>query len=203
MPINSLHARVAGALTAAALLAGGALAHDGRPGTGTAPASAAAPAGLGHAFAVLRRPRAATDTLGGRTNGLPTSQYHADRVRRLPSTPPSGAARPRLSEGFVAPGPGGTLCLLAIPPGFEGPGGFCLPGREALRGDLVYAVGAGKGRVEVSGVVPDGVPAVTVRTRKGRVARLPVRDNGYGAILDAPPAEVRFDLAGRTRRLPF
>lgn len=172
------------------------------PAAPTGPADRTDPALL-RAFAILRRERTGADDLGGRTDGMPASDYHGHLVRRLPDTGPGPGGLPRLSEGFVAPGPRASLCILAIPPGFAGPGGLCVPRRAALRGELVYAVGAGDGHVEISGVVPDGVAEVIVTTDRARGVRVPVLANGYGVLVPGEPAEVRFRHGSRVRRLPF
>lgn len=179
----------------------------GRAPATAAPAPAAArppAAALTRVFGVLRRERTAQDSLGTRTNGVPETDYHAAHLRRvLPAAPRGDGALPLAGDAFVAPGPGGRMCLLVIPPGFEGPGGTCASRRDAVTGGLTWAVSAGGGLSAVAGLVPDGVAEVALDAEGGR-SSLPVAQNVYGAIVRGRPLEIRYrEASGRVRRIPF
>jgi len=155
-------------------------------------------------FAVLHRTRNAADHLGRRTNGIPTADYYAEHLRALTSSSARGAhVTRRASDAFVAPGPGGTLCLLVIPPGFDGPGGTCVSRSEALTGGTVWAVNAGDGRSEIIGLVPNGVRRVRLRSTRAHVT-LPVVANSYGALIAGLPRDVSYrETSGKVRRIRF
>lgn len=160
--------------------------------------------GLLRRFGVLGRTRRAAHGLGGRTEGIPTSAYYVEHMRVLAAASPvgTGAAR-RASEAFVAPGPRGRLCVLVIPPGFDGPGGTCVTRIEALTGGAVWAANAGGGRSEIVGLVPDGVGRVRLRS-SGALAILPVVANSYSAQIRGAPREVSYrERSGHVRRIPF
>jgi hypothetical protein len=172
-----------------------------------APPARPAPApsrALTDVFGVLRRERTPADTLGSRTNGIPESDYHPAHLRRVLPAPPRGAgAMPLAGDAFVAPGPDDRMCVLVIPPGFEGPSGTCAPRRDAVTGGLTWAVNAGGGLSAVAGVVPDGVAEVILEAEGGR-SSLPVAQNLYGAIVQGRPLEIRYrEASGRARRIPF
>lgn len=76
---------------------------------------------------------------------------------------------------------------------------------QLLEGSAVGSSFRGRGRLRVSGLVPDDVPVVMLARRDGSAITVPVRDHLYAIEVAAQeaaelPAEVVFALAGASRR---
>jgi hypothetical protein len=164
-----------------------------RRSTGGAPPSAE----LLDAFAILRRDRSAGDE-------LPAAALKALRLRGLEPVAPE-AARLLRSAGdvraWVVPVPDVDravpfLCVRGSSKPREGlavvaVGGAPAGGGGAL-GDLVRGIapvaiepcaGPGRDMLGVSGIVPDGVPAVFLTSPDGTAVRADVQDNGFSFVV--------------------
>jgi hypothetical protein len=171
-----------------------------RPRTPKAPAATPPSQQLLDAFAILRRPRTDADALSPETlealkaRGL--APVAADSSRLLRSTPSGGRA-------WVVP----------VPDVLGTAGVYCAPKKAGSREGLVVvavgdAAGGGGGRLDdlvrgrapvtlatcsgadhamlsISGIVPDGVPAVFLTAPDGTAVRADVKDNGYEFLLPA------------------
>jgi hypothetical protein len=87
--------------------------------------------------------------------------------------------------------------------------GAVLPVDHAVTGQSVGSAFRGAGRLEVSGLLPDGVDQVTITRRNGQTIEASVPDHVYAVIIDvrtadALPANVRFLLNDgvRINRVP-
>jgi hypothetical protein len=175
------------------------------PKTTTAPPSQQ----LLDAFAILRRPRTDQDALSPealealRVRGL--SPVSLDSSRLLRSTAAGGKA-------WVVPVPNvvGHLGVACEPVGKSGPreglvvvavgdaasgGGGALD--DLVRGRAPVAVapcaGADHSMLSISGIVPNGVPAVFLTAPDGTAVRADVKDNGYEFLLpNQRPYEQRY-----------
>src|SRR3954470_1183026 len=175
------------------------------PKTATAPPSQQ----LLDAFAILRRPRTDGDALSPealealRVRGL--SPVSLDSSRLMRSTAAGGKA-------WVVPVPNvvGRLGVACEPVGTSGPreglvvvavgdaasgGGGALD--DLVRGRAPVAVapcaGADHAMLSISGVVPNGVPAVFLTAPDGTAVRADVKDNGYEFLLpNQRPYEQRY-----------
>jgi hypothetical protein len=191
---------VAGTSLAIACAAPGPTTPGRRPSQPPKPAAAAPPSQqLLDAFAILRRPRTDQDALSPealealRVRGL--SPVSLDSSRLLRSTPSGGRA-------WVVPVPNvvGRLGLACEPVGRSGPreglvvvavgdaasgGGGALD--DLVRGRAPVAVvpcaGADHSMLSISGIVPNGVPAVFLTAPDGTAVRADVKDNGYEFLL--------------------
>jgi hypothetical protein len=164
-------------------------------------AAAAAPPSqqLLDAFAILRRPRTDQDALSPealealRVRGL--SPVSLDSSRLLRSTPSGGKA-------WVVPVPNvvgrfGALCgpvgkssaregvvVVAVGDAASGGGGAL---DDLVRGRAPVTVapcsGADHSMLSISGLVPNGVPAVFLTAPDGTAVRADVKDNGYELVL--------------------
>jgi hypothetical protein len=151
------------------------------------------------AFAILRRPRTDQDALSPealealRVRGL--SPVSLDSSRLLRSTPSGGKA-------WVVPVPNvvgrlGVLCasvrrsatregvvVVAVGDAASGGGGAL---DDLVRGRAPVTVapcaGADHSMLSISGLVPDGVPAVFLTAPDGTAVRADVKDNGYEFLL--------------------
>ena len=164
-------------------------------------AAAAAPPSqqLLDAFAILRRPRTDQDALSPealealRVRGL--SPVSLDSSRLLRSTPSGG-------EAWVVPVPNvvgrfGVLCrpvgksaaregvvVVAVGDAASGGGGALddlVRGRAPVT--LAPCAGADHSMLSISGLVPNGVPAVFLTAPDGTAVRADVKDNGYEFLL--------------------
>jgi hypothetical protein len=161
------------------------------------------------AFAILRRPRTDQDALSPealealRVRGL--SPVSLDSSRLLRSTASGGKA-------WVVPVPNvvGRLGVACQPVGRSGPreglvvvavgdaasgGGGALD--DLVRGRAPVAVapcaGADHSMLSISGIVPNGVPAVFLTAPDGTAVRADVKDNGYEFLLpNQRPYEQRY-----------
>ena len=164
------------------------------------PATAAPPSQqLLDAFAILRRPRTDQDALSPealealRVRGL--SPVSLDSSRLLRSTPSGGKA-------WVVPVPNvvgrlGALCgpvgksaaregvvVVAVGDAASGGGGALddlVRGRAPVT--LAPCAGADHSMLSISGLVPNGVPAVFLTAPDGTAVRADVKDNGYEFLL--------------------
>ena len=151
------------------------------------------------AFAILRRPRTDQDALSPealealRVRGL--SPVSLDSSRLLRSTPSGGKA-------WVVPVPNvvgrlGAFCgpvgksaaregvvVVAVGDAASGGGGALddlVRGRAPVT--LAPCAGADHSMLSISGMVPDGVPAVFLTAPDGTAVRADVKDNGYEFLL--------------------
>jgi hypothetical protein len=174
-------------------------------------AAAAAPPSqqLLDAFAILRRPRTDRDALTPealealRVRGL--SPVSLDSSRLLRSTASGGKAWVvpvpnvvgRLGvacEPVSMPGPREGLVVVALGDAAGGGGGAL---DDLVRGRAPVAVapcaGADHSMLSISGIVPNGVPAVFLTAPDGTAVRADVKDNGYEFLLPNPrPYEQRY-----------
>jgi hypothetical protein len=154
-----------------------------------------APQELRDTYSAFRRDRRRDDVLGPRAKDFlsfnePTFRLNPDLSRLV-----------RAADGTTAhlvPGDG----VLAI----VEHGGAVARLQQALDGTTVGTSFRGTGRLRVWGLLPDGVDEVTVVRRNGDPIIEPVSDHLYAVevhatVPDELPAEVRFVLGGRERRL--
>jgi hypothetical protein len=164
------------------------------------PATAAPPSQqLLDAFAILRRARTDQDALSPealealRVRGL--SPVSLDSSRLLRSTPSGGRAWvvpvPDVAAGLgVECGPVGRsgpregLVVVAVGDAASGGGGAL---DDLVRGRSPVTVapcsGADHSMLSISGIVPNGVPAVFLTAPDGTAVRADVKDNGYEFLL--------------------
>jgi hypothetical protein len=164
------------------------------------PATSAPPSQqLLDAFAILRRPRTDADALSPvalealRVRGL--SPVSLDSSRLLRSTPSGGKAWvvpvPNVVTGLGVgcepvgkSGPREGLVVVAVGDAASGGGGALddlVRGRAPVT--LAPCAGADHSMLSVSGIVPNGVPAVFLTAPDGTAVRADVKDNGYEFLL--------------------
>ena len=165
-----------------------------------APAAAPPSQALLDAFAILGRPRTDQDALPPqavtalRARGL--SPVSPDSARLLRSTPSGGRAWVvpvpdavgRLSVFACQPGgksgPREGLAVVAIGDAASGGGGAL---DDLVRGrspaTVTPCAGADHSMLSISGIVPNGVPAVFLTAPDGTAVRADVKDNGYEFLL--------------------
>ena len=164
------------------------------------PATSAPPSQqLLDAFAILRRPRTDADALSPealealRVRGL--SPVSLDSSRLLRSTPSGGKAWvvpvPNVVNGLGVAcepvgksGPREGLVVVAIGDAASGVGGALddlVRGRAPVT--LAPCAGADHSMLSISGIVPNGVPAVFLTAPDGTAVRADVKDNGYEFLL--------------------
>lgn len=150
-------------------------------------------------ISVLRRPLTGSD-------GIPADVQVTDgnidtaHARRIePVAPDAGAGHVRAIDSrlWLSPDLSGEICLQPMPPEADGPALACAGAREVSAGRLLLTQTWTARRVELYGVVPDGVSSVRVSLEDGGGETLPVRDNVYSARFDRPTRSVAFtDSAG-------
>ena len=151
------------------------------------------------AFAILRRPRTDADALSPealealRVRGL--SPVSLDSSRLLRSTPSGGKAWvvpvPNVVNGLGVAcepvgksGPREGLVVVATGDAASGGGGALddlVRGRAPVT--LAPCAGADHSMLSISGIVPNGVPAVFLTAPDGTAVRADVKDNGYEFLL--------------------
>jgi hypothetical protein len=155
------------------------------------------PLELRDAYSAFRRDRSHDDVLPAGTTdafpafGEPRFGLNADLSRLV-----------RAADGttaYLVPGDG---VLAVIDRGGGGVAGL----HQALDGTSVGTSFRGTGRLQVLGLLPDGVDQVAVVRRNGDAIIVLVPDHLYAVDVHATvsgelPAEVRFVLGGRERRL--
>jgi len=173
-------------------------------GRGAAPATAASErlidgpsAAVAERFARLREPVTAKDEIPA---GPKAAAGGVDLVVAFPSA--SAGFNPALahrsapnpkSRIWVAPGAGDSVCMVNAPivSGDVTPVVFCRSLADTLAGKQVRVTGRAP-KVEISGIVPDGVEQVVVRLADGSTAVAPVVDNAYDVIVEKPTASISF-----------
>ena len=164
------------------------------------PATSAPPSQqLLDAFAILRRPRTDADALSPealealRVRGL--SPLSLDSSRLLRSTQSGGRAWvvpvPNVVTGLGVAcepvgksGPREGLVVVAVGDAASGGGGALddlVRGRAPVT--LAPCAGADHSMLSISGIVPNGVPAVFLTAPDGTAVRADVKDNGYEFLL--------------------
>jgi hypothetical protein len=168
--------------------------------TPQAPAATPPSEALLDAFAILRRPRTDEDALPPeavaalRARGL--SPVSPDSARLLRNTPSGGRAwvvpvpdvvrtLPILAcEPTGSSGPREGLAVVAVGDGASGGGGAL---DDLVRGrspaTVAPCAGADHSMLSISGIVPNGVPAVFLTAPDGTAVRADVKDNGYEFLL--------------------
>jgi len=153
---------------------------------------AAAQAGFQERFAALRGPGAAIPAASViRDPGVDRAAAHAIVPASAAQLAKAGATAPG-AQLWVAPRDDGTQCLLAQPADAQGPAELCSTLDEADAGYLFMTQSKSASDVELYGVVPDGVDAVTVAFADGSSTTLPVASNAYAAHFDKPTASIAF-----------
>jgi len=201
---RSLTLRATALLVVSGVLAGGLsalLAPGGQSEPSAPPARlAAVPAAEAALFAVLRRPRTATDAFREIHAGLGPMAANPALARTLRE--PKGG----LSVGFVSVVPAhGGVCLRV--PFDAGASWWCQPTANARDGLLRMALRepgrpgaapAATGNQLLVGLVPDGVRTVTLSSTSGGAPRvLAVHENVYDAQVSSP-RRISFELGGAT-----
>jgi hypothetical protein len=166
----------------------------------TTPEVRAVPPAEAAAFAILRRPLRSTDAFAALHAGSGPLGANPTLARTL-SEPKGG-----LSAGAVSVVPANGSVCLRVPFAKGGAQWWCQTLALARMGNLVIALRpSGPLRASeqlVVGLVPDGVPAVTVTVAGGERRSVPVRSNVYDAQVYAPRS-LSFDLPGHgTRSYP-
>jgi hypothetical protein len=156
------------------------------------------PAAESASFGILRRSRTAADSFKAIEAGAGPLGANPALARSV--VVPPGSLAPRLVSVVPA---NGELCLrLLLADGIAK--WWCRPTALAARGMLVvglrpYSVGAAvptpTSSQYVIGLVPDGVPAVTISTERGLPRTVGVHSNLYATQLFAPQA-ISFTLPG-------
>jgi hypothetical protein len=151
------------------------------------------------AFSILRRERRDEDALSPEAlealsvRGLLPVAPESSRLLR--STPSGGRAwvvpvpdlasdLPYSCEPGRKPGPREGLAVVAVGDAASGGGGALddlVRGRSPVT--VVPCAGADKSMLSISGIVPDGVPAVFLTAPDGTAVRTDVKDNGYEFLL--------------------
>jgi hypothetical protein len=167
-----------------------------------APAATPPSQALLDAFAILRQPRTDEDALppeavaAVRARGL--SPVSPDSARLLRNTPSGGRAwvvavpdvvrtLPIFAcELTVSSGPREGLAVVAVGDGASGGGGGgalddLVRGRSPAT--VAPCAGADHSMLSISGIVPNGVPAVFLTAPDGTAVRADVKDNGYEFLL--------------------
>ena len=199
---------LAGAFASACLVGGGAIATAGDdPAPDPVPEAQAAeaapvesvPAEQADDIRQLRRARDPDDAMPEQWREELTEGDTADE---------NWGANPDLSRR-TAPGvwivPGdGYVCVANTTPG-EGALGFgCATPDDVERGLLAPSDVDANGNGVLTGVLPDGVPEVTVVDKDGATRTVAVERNTYRAAIDASIKEVRFtDADGGQHVLPM
>lgn len=153
---------------------------------------AAARAGFATQFAALR----------GSSEAIPAASVirdpGVDRAAAHEIIPASSSALAKVGAEvpqarlWVAPRNDGTECLLAQPADAQGPAQLCASREEAANGQLFMTQTMSASDVELYGMVPDGVDAVTVTFSDGASTTLPVSANAYAARFTKPTASIAF-----------
>lgn len=207
---GSLAGRAVVVALASALLAGGIAAvtsAPSRPGVSSrvarVPEIRTVPAAEWASFGILRRKRTATDSFRALAAGAGPSGANPGLARL--AAPASARLAPLVVSVVPAEGSVCLRILLAT----DLASWQCQPTARALRGALRVVLGAvGSSRAGTPlaptpaswaflvGLVPDGVPTVTVTAAHGLTRTLPVHGNVYAARVRAPRA-IAFTLPGR------
>jgi hypothetical protein len=173
------------------------------------PASKAKPTGappsqaLLNAFAILRRPVQPSDALPAEAlkalQRFGMAPVAPDAARLLRSTAGGGRAWvvpvPDVARGFPflcraqqdKRPPREGLAVVALGDAAQGGGGALddlVRGRAPVSTDM--CAGANHDMLSVSGIVPDGVPAVFLTAPDGTAVRADVKDNGYEFVVAHP-----------------
>jgi hypothetical protein len=139
-------------------------------------------------FPILGRPRTAGDQIepGLQPGGMPVAAAAARRVT-LPDT--------RVAAWFA--GDGNSLCLTVKSPN-GGAGTVCNGTASPAADGFASVLGPDPaGDIIVVGIVPAGVPQVTLHMADGSTRVLQVSDNAYEAIVTEPTDSVTYtDAAG-------
>jgi hypothetical protein len=162
---------------------GGQVSHATRPGDASA-------------FAVLRQPRTADDVL---------PKQIADSLRETErpafSSQDVSAARRILANtpAWLLPADNGEVCLAMLEYPVARGASFapiplhgCVPEGAARLGKLVLVRSlatvptTSDSRAQVLGIVPDGVPSITVRARDPRLSTVAVLRNAYSLVVNGP-----------------
>lgn len=147
-------------------------------------------------YAVFRRSRRPPDELTTRHARAPQLSEAAYGLN------PSLSRAARTSSGTVVMLVPGDGLLAELWDGGLSVGSI----EQALGGESVGTSFRGTGRLQVFGVLPDGVDEVLVTRRSGKSVRLEVPDHAYevemvGATVHELPWRVEFRLGGHVRRL--
>lgn len=161
-------------------------------------ASTAAPAAIDPSiaahFGILRRAVGASDAVefgpGMRDN------FDAQSAVRNWGLNVAEARRGQATNGsqvWVAPATN-LICLLSELPdqAVAVPATTCQTLTSALQGKALLVVGSAP-KIQIAGIVPDGVDSVTISFDDGSSAVAPVQDNTYVATVARPTASVKFD----------
>jgi hypothetical protein len=142
-----------------------------------------------NAFGVLRRTRTSADVLDpARVPGLlDGAKGIATGQSRLGCSDSAG------DEVFLLPGDG-ILCVVDSIPG-DGVSAACADTSEGVQGHAGTENRLNDGSQAVSGVVPDGVEAVTAVLAGGGSKSLPVEGNTYFGILEQAPSAITWTSA--------
>jgi hypothetical protein len=157
----------------------------------------AVPQELAAAFALLRRSQVPNDLFPEDRR----ERYQEGRVGQLGLNPAlARRAETPLGNVWVIPGDGWICLSLAASPGpssLDGGGLTCNRIKQALAGRIItWTSSRSEGATIVQGLVPDGIPEVTLTAADGSAQTVSVSDNTYGAVLSGALASVR--LGGET-----
>ncbi|MEA2466298.1 MAG: hypothetical protein QOJ57_424 [Thermoleophilaceae bacterium] len=138
-------------------------------------------------LSILRRPVTAADALPpvvGRSGRFPFEVKEARRVRVLV---------PGWKAWIVPASGSGDACLFVQPPDAIGPGGApCFSDTSIRKGASAATGTVAGGGVMANGIVPDGVPSITLVHVDGTKRTVPVRDNVYLALSAKPTLAVSY-----------
>jgi hypothetical protein len=139
-------------------------------------------------LSILRRPVAPGDALPRAARAKSELGLHFAEARRVRTSVPGWKA------WIVPQAADGAACLFVQPPDAIGPGGGTCFSKASIQNGADASTGTvtGGGYV-IDGIVPDGVPAISLRQTDGTTRRVPVRDNVYLALSREPTVSVSYE----------
>jgi hypothetical protein len=133
-------------------------------------------------LSVLRRARAASDSMGAVADYVSGDAAPGSSLRIEAPTPPPGTphASPTTLPTWILPTSTGAAALYGLSPGATGPGTGVAATPEMLEAGHAWMTT----NDDLLGLAPDGVARVTVTLRDGSTVTLPVVGNVFGARFD-------------------
>jgi hypothetical protein len=156
------------------------------------------PAQEAAAFAILRRPRAASDSFAQIRRGSGPFGANPTLARSVPLPASHNPLAPRLVS--VVPASDGVCLRILASGGYAQ--WWCVPMAQARLGSLTVAqlppspTPHAAAMQYLVGLVPDGVSAVEIKSADGSGHKVAVRSNVY-ATAALRPVSIAFELPGR------
>jgi hypothetical protein len=192
-PLRGRRWLISFALLIVAGAGGAAVAIESGPNPGPVPPQAGAPLAAAPepdqlaAFAILRRPRTASDEVPRTVTTYLSGASGANRGLAHHVAGPAG------TSAWVVPGRG-SMCILASWARGEQSGARCSENATAVSGrlDLTLTSVSTAGAQLLAGLVPDGVSQVVVHLRSGAEQQAPVSENVYISVLHSAWQAITF-----------